>query len=147
MVSPNNHQKIHTVLSPKKPTRIHINRASKSEVEEWQHWMKRLIPRLEQLGFMIFVQDESIFILDAIVGRMYWTKTTTIPYTGNHSKAVVYGAFSSDGSQMFQIIDSMTGEAFVQFLKDLYKRFGKIAVMVDGSKTHSSKIVKEYLKG
>ena len=79
---------------------------------------------------------------------MYWTKigkTTTIPYTGNHSKAVVYGAISSDGSQMFQITDSMTGEAFVQFLKDLHKQFGKIDVMVDRSKTHNSKIVKEYL--
>lgn len=46
-------------LSPKKPQRDHINRASRKTIRNWQYHLKRWIPCLEQEGFTVVVEDEA----------------------------------------------------------------------------------------
>ena len=58
-------------LSPKRPQRVHVNRAGKKAVRNWQYRLNRLIPCLEDAGFAVLMQDEAFFMHDVITGRKY----------------------------------------------------------------------------
>ena len=95
-------------LSPKESQRVHINRAGKKAVQNWQYRFKKQIPRLEKDGFIPVMGDEAFFIHDTVSGRKYWSprgKRIAVPYTGSHKKVTVYGAIAKDGKQFFRTYD------------------------------------------
>lgn len=79
-----------------------------------------------------------------------WTKKGTRPVvtvTGSHQKTIVFGALSHDGRQCFRQYDSFDQHAFLDFLKHLKRRFGRILVYADRAPQHyRSILVKRYLE-
>ena len=72
-------------LSPKESQRVHINRAGKKAVQNWQYRFKKQVPRLEKDGFIPVMGDEAFFMS----GRKYWSlrgKRIAVPNTGSHKK-------------------------------------------------------------
>ena len=97
-------------LSPKESQRVHINRAGKKAVQNWQYRFKKQIPRLEKDGFIPVMGDEAFFIHDTVSGRKYWSprgKRIAVPYTGSHKKVTVYGAIAKDGKQFLSDVRSV----------------------------------------
>ena len=90
-------------LSPKESQRVHINRAGKKAVQNWQYRFKKQVPRLEKDGFVPVMADEAFFMHDTVSGRKYWSlrgKRIAVPYTGSHKKVAVYGAIAKDGRHL-----------------------------------------------
>ena len=64
----------------------------------------------------------------------YWTPVGTpviIPYVGSHDAVTTYGSLAADGRQFFRTYDRLNAVTFVEYLKSLYRCFGKIVVIVD----------------
>jgi transposase len=100
-------------------------------------------------GFTIPDMDEAFFIYDVASGRKYWFsrgERIVVPYTGNHRRIVVYGAIAKDGRQLFRTRELFDTPTFVWCLKELQRRFGKAAVVMDGASPHHTKTVKKLLR-
>jgi len=86
---------------------------------------------------------------DAIVRKKMWTKKGTRPtvtVTGSHQKTILFGALTHDGRQMFKQYDKFDQHAFLDYLKCLHKKFGKMLVYADRAPQHyRSKLVRRYL--
>jgi transposase len=52
---------------------------------------------------------------------------------------------SLDGKQLFKQYDKFNSNTFVDYLKHVQKRFGKIVIFVDRATPHCSKITGQYL--
>ena len=136
-------------LSPKRPQKIHVNRAGKKTVQNWQYRLRRQIPCLERAGFAVVMEDESFFMHDVITGRKYWTprgERISVPYTGSHKKITVYGSLAKDGRQFFRTYDRFNTSTFILYLKELQKHFGKVAMITDRAPPHRSKLLRRFLR-
>ena len=136
-------------LSPKKPQRVHIRRAGKKTVRNWQYRLRRQIPCLEGAGFAVVMEDEAFFIHDVISGRKYWSPTgepIILPYTGSHRRIAVYGSISKDGRQLFRTYEQFNASTFIEYLKELQRHFGRVAVITDRASPHRAKRVRKLLR-
>ena len=100
-------------------------------------------------GFTVLAQDESIFLADAIFRKKMWVKKCTRPVilvNGSHQKTIIFGASSSDGKQFFRQYDKFDQYCFLDYLRQLNKKFGKILVFADRAPQHRSNIIKRYLE-
>ena len=94
-------------------------------------------------------EDEAFFIHDVISGRKYWSprgERIVVPYTGSHRRIVVYGAIAKYGRQFFRTHESFDAPTFVGYLKEMQKRFGKVAVVTSRASPHRAKSVKKLLR-
>ncbi len=135
-------------MSAKTAQKYHINHASVSAVRSWQQRIKKRISRLKTDGFTIAMLDEAFFIRDGKTGRKYWSpvaKRIFLPYTGRHESLAVYGTITTNGSQLFRVYEKFNCITFVEYLKKLNYKYGKIALMSDRTSVHKSKKVKEFL--
>ncbi len=135
-------------MSAKTAQKYHINRASVSTVRNWQQRIKKRISLLEKEGFVIAITDEAFFIRDVKAGRKYWSlvaKRIFLPYTGRHESLAVYGTITTHGEQLFRIYDKFNAVTFVEYLKELHWKYGKIALILDRASVHKSNKVKEFL--
>ncbi len=135
-------------MSAKTAQKYHINRASISAVRSWQQRIKKRILRLEKDGFVIAMVDEAFFIRDVKAGRKYWSlvaKRIFLPYVGRHESLAVYGTITINGDQLFRIYDKFNAITFVEYLKELHWKYGKIALILDRASVHKSIKVKEFL--
>ena len=135
-------------MSAKTAQKYHINHASISAVRSWQQRMKKRIPHLKKRGFTIAMLDEAFFIRDVKAGRKYWSlvaKRIFLPYMGNHESLTVYGTITINGDQLFRIYKKFNGITFVEYLKELHYKYGKIALILDRASVHKSKKVKDFL--
>ena len=136
-------------LSAKRTRLVHVNRADGPTVAGWRRRVRREIRRLRRAGFTIVVQDETIAVHGAADGSKYWSRVgvpVVAPYTGGHRRVVVYGAISTDGKQIFRVHDRFDAETFVAFLRDMHRKFGRVAVIVDRAPQHRAAAVKDYLR-
>ena len=136
-------------LSPKESQRVHINRAGKKAVQNWQYRFKKQVPRLEKDGFIPVMGDEAFFIHDTVSGRKYWPlrgKRIAVPYTGSHKKVTVYGAIAKDGKQFFRTYDRFDAPTFIEYLKAMQRHFGKVVAVVDRASPHRAKLVRKLLR-
>lgn len=135
-------------MSAKSAQKYHINNASVIAVRSWQQRMKERIPRLKKSGFTIAMLDEAFFVRDTKAGRKYWspvTKRIFLPYTGRHESLAVYGTITINGSQLFRVCEKFNAVTFVEYLKELNYKYGKIALILDRASVHKSRKVKEFL--
>ncbi len=72
-------------------------------------------------------------------------KRIFLPYTGRHESLVVYGTITENGNQLFRVYNKFNAVTFVEYLKELHWKYGKIAIILDRASVHKSKKVKEYL--
>jgi transposase len=116
--------------------------------KEIQKRVKQILFRLKT-GWNILVQDESIFVYDYVVKRKKWISTDKRPIvtvTGSRKRTVVFGSLSFDGKkQLFKQYDKFDSETFVDYLKQIQKRFGNYIIFVDRATPHCSKITKRFL--
>lgn len=78
-----------------------------------------------------------------------WVKKGTRPailVNGNHQKTVVFGALSHDGRQFFRQYEKFDQHCFLNYLKELNKKFGKILVYADRAPQHKANLIKQYLE-
>ena len=101
-------------------------------------------------GFTIAVQDESIFVYDVIVRRKLWLpkgiRPSVVTVTGSHQKTCVFGTLTVDKRQLFRQYDVFNQDTFLDYLKQVKKRLGKVVMFTDRARQHQSKNVQKYLK-
>lgn len=94
-------------------------------------------------------EDESIFVQDIQTKRV-WAAAGIRPVrvvSGSHFKTVVFGAIGIDGTQFFRQYEMFDGGSFLDFLKKLHKRFGRLYLFLDKARQHHhTKIVTDYLR-
>jgi DDE superfamily endonuclease len=67
--------------------------------------------------------------------------------SGSHFRTVVFGAVSIDGTQFFRQYDVFNGENFLDFLKKLHRKFGRLYLFLDKARQHrKTRIVTDYLR-
>ena len=104
---------------------------------------------LEAQGFTFVVGDESFFIRDRTEGCRYWTSVgvpVLVPYVGSRDTVTVYGSLAAGGMQFFRIYDRFNAVTLVEYLKSLYRCFGKIVVIADRASPRCAKSVKDLLR-
>jgi len=136
-------------LSPKVARLVHADRAGRRAVAAWQGRLKKRLARLRRRGFTVLVQDEAIFVHDAVAGARYWSPVgvrVETEYTGSHDRAVVCGALAEDGRRMFRTHDKSSAATLVPCLGELRRKFGKVAVIVDRAPQHGARAVRAFLR-
>ena len=95
-------------------------------------------------------RDESIFVYDYVVRRKKWIsadKRPIVTVTGSRKKTIVFGCLSKDGKQLFKQYDKFNSYTFVDYIKQVQKRFvGKIIILIDRARPHSSKVTRKFLE-
>jgi hypothetical protein len=67
--------------------------------------------------------------------------------SGSHFKTVVFGSVGIDGTQFFRQYDTFDGPSFLDFLRKLHRRFGRLYLFMDKARQHHhTKIVTDYLR-
>ena len=92
--------------------------------------------------------DEVFFVRDVKTGKKYWSlvaKRMFLPYVRRHESLAVYGTITENNSQLFLVYPRFNAVTFVEYLKELHWKYGKIALILDRTSVHKSKKVKEYL--
>ena len=59
---------------------------------------------------------------------------------------MVYGAIAKDGRQLFRTHERFDAPTFIRYLKEMQKRFGKVAAVTDRASSHRAKLVKGLLR-
>ncbi len=101
-------------FSPKVPEKRFVNTASNEEKEAVQKKAKEIISSIPD-AFTVAVEDESIFIHDTLIRRM-WTpegKRPIVIATGWHKKTCVFGTITFDGRQLFRQYDTFDQYSFI----------------------------------
>ena len=106
---------------------------------------------LEQIpeGFTIAVQDESIFVHDILAKRKLWLPKGVRPVvtmTGSHQRTCVFGTLTMEGKQLFRQCAVFNQYSFLDYLKQVRKRLGKVIMFADRARQHRSKKVLKYLE-
>ena len=115
--------------------------------KEIQKRVKQILASVKS-DWNILVQDESIFVYDYVVRRKKWIspdKRPLVTVTGSRKRTIVFGSLSLDGKQLFKQYDKFDSITFVDYLKQIQKRFGKCIVFVDRARPHCSKITRKFL--
>ncbi len=76
----------------------------KQRKEAVQKKVKEIISHIPK-DFTLAVEDESIFIHDALIRRRMWTpegKRPIVTVTGSHQRTCVFGTITIDGKQLFR---------------------------------------------
>ena len=129
-------------VSSKVPTLLHVNRKSRRAVLRWQRHLVKRILRLKRRGYIVVVEDEAFFVWDTVKGKKLWTWTDRrifMQYTGSHQRIAVFGALAEDGSQLFRSYGTANSDTFMDFVRQLKARFGKVAIIMDRAPWHASK--------
>jgi len=97
------------------------------------------------------VEDESIFVHDALIRRRMWTPEGIRPIvvtTGSHQKTYVFGTITLDGRQLFRQYETFDQYSFISYLGQLKRRFHKLILFLDRAPPQHcrSKRVRAYLE-
>ena len=93
--------------------------------------------------------DESFFFFDSLVRRV-WIREDERPVvriTGSHQESVLFGSIVSlEGKQLFRQYDWFNATTFLDYLKQIHKKFPKCYLFLDKAKQqhHRSKKVLKY---
>ena len=94
--------------------------------------------------FTVAVEDESIFVHDALIRRRMWTPEGIRPIvtvTGSHQRTCVFGTITIDGKQLFRQYDVFNQYVFLKYLKELQRKFRKLLLFIDRAVQHRSSIM------
>jgi transposase len=114
---------------------------------EIQKRVKQILASLKS-DWTVLVQDESIFIHDYVIKRKKWIsagKRPIVSVTGYRKKTIVFGSLSLEGKQLFKQYDKFNSSTFVDYLKQVHTRFGKIVIFIDRATPHCSKTTRKFL--
>ena len=66
--------------------------------------------------------------------------------TGSHQRTCVFGTLTMEGKQLFRQYHLFNQYSFLDCLKQVGKRLGKVIMLADRARQHRSKKVREYLE-
>ena len=109
-------------------------------------WLLARRPRC----FAIVSLDESVFTQD-VEARRVWAMEGTRPIrvaaADMHGRTVVFGAMSLDGRQLFRQYKRFDGVSFLDYLKKVHRKFGKLYLFMDRAPQHrKTRSVLDYIK-
>ncbi len=136
--------------SRKRSQTAYRNRAKPPEIKAFRKRVLSMYGHLKKKGWKLFAMDETILTLETKNGAKFWTKIGRPVYAtskGSRDKVIVMGAIGQGRVQYFEIVESTNKACFLEFLKNLYKRFQKVILLLDGPKTHKGEEVEEFIKG
>ena len=64
-----------------------------------------------------------------------------------HQKTIILGALAHDGRHLFRQYDRFDQYCFLDYPKELRKKFGKILAYADRAPQHESRLMQKYLDG
>jgi transposase len=105
------------------------------------------ILREEEEGFTVVSTDESFFLYDSLVRRVWISKNErpVVRITGSHQESVLFGATSLEGKQLFRQYDWFDENTFLDYLIQIHRKFPKCYLFLDKAKQHyRSKKVLQY---
>jgi len=90
--------------SVKVPRKRFVNTASNKEKKQFQKKTKKIISHIPDGFTVVVVEDESIFVHDALIRRMWTPKgiRPIVTVTGSHQKTCVFGTITIHGKQLFR---------------------------------------------
>jgi hypothetical protein len=95
------------------------------------------------------VEDESIFTYENRI-RKKWAKKGSKPriiQIGTKQKSCVFGALAENGQQLFRQYPKCNQNYFLQYVKELSRKFHKVILYLDRAPWHkTSKAVQQYFK-
>lgn len=100
------------------------------------------------MGFVVACLDEATYGLIPNIVRG-WARRGSRPvaiHNFKHEWTNVFGA-RSKRVFVFSFSKKKNQKVFIEFLKKLVKRWGKICLFIDGAPYHDGKRVKEFAKG
>ena len=136
-------------FSPKRSATEYSSAADADTVRQWQYDAAGTILRARRRGFAVVVQDESIFVRMGTNGRKLWSRTgdpVTVSRSGRRDRTVVYGALAGDGTRLMRRYESFDGPTFVEYLREVHRKWGKVLVIMDNAVQHRTRAVREYLE-
>ena len=93
--------------------------------------------------------DEAFFQWDTKKGKKYWSPIGTkiyLPYIGSHKFFTAYGGITRDGRKTFMTCDRFNADTCIEYFDLLRRKYGKVAIVLDGASVHRSRKIKEYLE-
>lgn len=136
-------------LSPKSITMHHASRATRRTIQQWQRRTKKRLARLKRQGYAAVIIDEAFVVHNTYNGRKYWAlvgRRIYNLYTGSHKTVAVQGGASEDGRQLFREYARADSYAFIDQLKEITAKWGKVAVIADKYSVHLSEEVKGFIR-
>jgi len=136
-------------LSRKRPAPVH---ASMAGPEETRRWQATKIPgplRLRDEGHAVLAQDGPLFMNDAGRGAKHWSpkgEKIHVRHTGSHERFAAFGALADDGRQPFRAHGRFGSATFVRYLRELRRKFGRIAVVAGRAPQHRAAVVVDYVE-
>ena len=70
-----------------------------------------------------------------------------VTVTGSHQRTCVFGTLTVDKRQLFRQYDVFNQDTFLDYLKQVKKRLGKVVMFTDRARQHQSKNVQEVFEG
>lgn len=137
-------------ITPQKPVR----RAYERDPEAVEQWMKEIFPgirsRAKKRKADLFFLDEAGVRSDCVLGRSWAPKgkTPAVGTTGKRQSINAISAISPTGGFWFDVYAGrLTGDRFVEFLKDFLKgRTKPVLLIVDNHPTHRAKVVSTFVQ-
>lgn len=136
-------------LSSKTVTKIHVNRASRRNILRWQGRIDERLERFRKKGYTILAMDEAFLVNDITRGRKHWSlvgERIAHLYNGSHGRVALHCAYAEDGRRLMTTYTRADSYTFVDFLKEMTAKFGKVAVLVDNYSAHFSCLVRDFIK-
>jgi hypothetical protein len=101
-------------------------------------------------GFTVVSMDESFFFYDSLVRRVWISKNErpVVRIIGSHQESVLFGATSLEGKQLFRQYDWFDENTFLDYLKQIHRKFPKCCLFLDKAKQHykSQKVLRYFDK-
>lgn len=103
----------------------------------------------QELDRAVVVEDESIFIYDVKI-RTVWAVKGSKPRmltTGSHQKIALFGAVAEDSTQCFRAYEEADSDAFLDYLKQLLRKYPKMVLFLDKATYHKKEArVKKFFR-
>ncbi len=91
-----------------------------------------------------------MFIHDVTIRRKLWLPKgirPVITVTGSHQRTCVFGTLTLKGRQLFRQYDKFNQQdTFLDYLKQIKKKLGKVILFTDRARQHQSNKIKKYLE-
>jgi hypothetical protein len=106
---------------------------------------------LQKEGFTVVSTDESFFFFYDSLVRKVWIRKDERPIvrvTRSHQESVLFGSISLEGKQLFRQYDWFNATTFLDYLKQIHRKFPKCYLFLDKAKQHhrSKKILQYFDK-
>ena len=103
----------------------------------------------QPISFTLIVEDESIFTYDVKI-RAVWAIKGSKPIiltTGSHRKNCWFGALAEDGTQLFRQYSDADSDSFLDYMKQLHKKYPKMILFTDKATYHKKEArVKKFFR-